>query len=424
MLYDKARILAKGGRGGDGCTSFRREAHVPRGGPDGGDGGHGGAVVLVCDPSLRDLQSLAGSSRLEAGRGRHGEGANRRGADGEDLVVSVPPGTVVESEGGALHDLVSPGQRAIVAAGGAGGKGNARFKSSTRRAPRFSERGIEGEEHWVDLRLKLLADVGLVGLPNAGKSSLVSVLTRAKPKVADYPFTTLEPNLGVLDRDGRQLVVADVPGLIEGAAEGAGLGQEFLAHLERTTLLVHVLDIAPFDGSDPVASWEVIEAELRSHASGLAGLPRILALSKADLVEPQVAEAAAQEWRRRLGPDVPVLVTSSATREGIDALAGELVRRTPEVAPPVEGDAEMAEHITYRPGPAPGWAVVRGDEGFKVTGEAVDRLVARFDLENEEAMAEVERRLRRMGVMAELEAQGFRTGDDVEIGGVQFELEA
>lgn len=330
----------------------------------------------------------------------------------------------MKSQEGTVHDLVIPGQRAVVAAGGAGGKGNARFKSSTRRAPRFSEQGLEGEESGIELRLKLLADVGLVGLPNAGKSSLVSVLTRARPKVADYPFTTLEPNLGVLDRSGRQIVVADVPGLIEGAAEGAGLGQEFLAHLERTTLLVHVLDIAPTDGSDPLKSWEVIEAELRRHASGLAGLPRILALSKADLVEPAVAQAVAGQWRERLGPEVPVVVTSSATRAGIDELADELVRRTPEVAFPAVAEAEMAEHITYRPAPAPAWGVERTDGGFIVSGEAVERLVARFDLENEEAMAEVERRLRRMGVMDRLEEEGFRTGDDVEIAGVQFELEA
>ena len=423
MMQDKARIFVKGGRGGDGCTSFRREAHVPRGGPDGGDGGHGGAVVLVCDDSLRDLQSLGRRNRWEAGRGRHGEGANRRGADGEELEVAVPPGTVVESDDGSVHDLVLPGQRAVVARGGSGGRGNARFKSSTRRAPRFAERGLEGEEHWIELQLKLLADVGLVGLPNAGKSSLVSVLTRARPKVGDYPFTTLEPQLGVLDRSGRQLVVADVPGLIEGAAGGAGLGQEFLAHLERTTLLVHVLELAPPDGSDPAQAWEVIEAELAAHGSGLAGLPRILALSKADLVEPQAAREAAAAWRDRLGPQVPVVLTSSATREGIDELADELVRRTPETPPAPAGEAEMAEHITYRPGEPAGWTA-SGEEGqYVVEGPAVERLLARFDLENEDALAEVERRLRRMGVVAELEELGFEAGDSLQIAGVQFELD-
>ena len=424
MLQDKARIFVKGGGGGDGCTSFRREAHVPRGGPDGGDGGHGGAVVLTCDPSLRDLQSLGRRNRWEAGRGRHGEGANRRGADGEEMVIAVPPGTVVESDDGSVFDLVAPGQQAVVARGGSGGRGNARFKSSTRRAPRFSERGLEGEEHWLELRLKLLADVGLVGLPNAGKSSLVSVLTRARPKVGDYPFTTLEPQLGVLDRGGRQLVIADVPGLIEGAAEGAGLGLEFLAHLERTTLLVHVVEIAPVDGSDPARSWAAIENELRSHDEALARLPRVLALSKADLVDEERRRQARSEWEERLGPGVPVVVTSSATREGIDELADLLVRLTPEGGSVPSTEEPMAEHITYRPGPPAGWAVEGGEGRFTVSGPAVERLVARFDLENEDAMAEAERRLRRMGVIAELEAKGFSPGDEVEIAGVQFELEA
>ena len=414
----------KGGGGGDGCTSFRREAHVPRGGPDGGDGGHGGAVVVSCDPSLRDLQSLGRRNRWEAGRGRHGEGANRRGADGDDLHVAVPPGTVVESDDGSVFDLTSPGQEAVVARGGSGGRGNARFKSSTRRAPRFAERGLEGEEHWLDLRLKLLADVGLVGLPNAGKSSLVSVLTRARPKVGDYPFTTLEPQLGVLDRGGRQLVIADVPGLIEGASEGAGLGLEFLAHLERTTLLAHVLEIAPQDGSDPAASWEAIESELRSHDEALAALPRVLVLSKADLVEPAARVQAAAGWSERLGPDVPVVVTSSATREGIDELADLLVRLTPEAGAVAPADTGMAEHITYRPAPPAGWTVEGGEGRFTVSGPAVERLVARFDPDNEDAMAEAERRLRRMGVIAELEARGLRPGDEVVIAGVQFELEA
>ncbi|MFM9139791.1 MAG: Obg family GTPase CgtA, partial [Solirubrobacterales bacterium] len=352
------------------------------------------------------------------------EGANRRGADGHDLHVAVPPGTVVESDDGSVVDLTAPGQQAVVARGGSGGRGNARFKSSTRRAPRFAERGLEGEEHWLELRLKLLADVGLVGLPNAGKSSLVSVLTRARPKVGDYPFTTLEPQLGVLDRGGRQLVIADVPGLIEGASEGAGLGLEFLAHLERTTLLVHVVEIAPLDGSDPAGSWEAIENELRSHDEALAALPRVLALSKADLVDPAARERAAAEWSRRLGPDVPVVVTSSATREGIDGLADLLVRLTPEPGAAAPTDEGMAEHITYRPAPPAGWTVEGGDGRFTVTGPAVERLVARFDPDNEDAMAEAERRLRRMGVIAELEARGLRPGDEVEIAGVQFELEA
>src|SRR5437764_3705143 len=314
-MQDRARIFVQAGAGGNGCLSFRREAYVPKGGPDGGDGGRGADVVLVSDPSLRDLQSFRRRSHFKAKRGGHGEGSNRHGASPEALVVPVPPGTsAVDSERGLRFDLVRPGQRAVVARGGLGGRGNKHFATSTRQAPRFAERGLPGEEGWIELRLRLLADVGLVGLPNAGKSSLLARLTRAHPKVADYPFTTLEPVLGTLEGPDRQLVVADIPGLIEGAAEGAGLGHEFLAHVERTRLLVHVLDLAPLDGSDPVANHATVEAELARHGAGLEGVPRVLALSKADLVPPERAEKAAREWAERLGDDVlDVVITSAAT---------------------------------------------------------------------------------------------------------------
>src|SRR3954449_11697789 len=279
MLTDRARIWVQAGGGGDGVVSFRREAHVPRGGPDGGDGGRGGDVVLRADPSLRDLQSFKRRAHYNADRGGHGEGANRHGASPEPLVVAVPPGTtVVDEERGARWDLTAPGQRARVARGGLGGRGNRHFATPTRQAPRFAERGLPGEEGWLELRLRLLADAGLVGLPNAGKSSLLARLTRAHPKVADYPFTTIDPVLGTVEVGERQLVVADIPGLIEGASDGAGLGHEFLAHVERTRLLVHVLDLAPLDGSDPAANHAAVEAELAQHGAGLAELPRILAL--------------------------------------------------------------------------------------------------------------------------------------------------
>ena len=427
MLYDKARIFVQGGGGGDGCLSFRREAHVPRGGPDGGDGGHGGAVVLVCDDSLRDLQSFKRRAHYKAPRAGHGQGALRHGADGEELEVTVPPGTQVTLEDGTLHDLVVPGQRVVVARGGSGGRGNKRFASSTRQAPRFAERGLPGVEGWIELRLKLLADVGLVGLPNAGKSSLLSRLTRAAPKVADYPFTTLEPVLGTLENEDRQLVVADIPGLIEGASEGAGLGHDFLAHVERTRLLVHVLDLAPLDGSEPEANHATIEAELAAHDARLAALPRMLALSKADLVAPEAARAAAERWRERLGDDVPVLVTSSATGAGLAELGADLLRRVPlrEPRPQEQVLAEpLAEHRVFRPAAGRGFAVERiGAGAFRVVGEGVERLLARHDLDNDEALAHVEGRLHRMGVIRALEAQGFAPGDDVEIAGVVFELD-
>jgi GTPase len=424
MLTDRARIEVRAGAGGNGALSFRREAHVPKGGPDGGDGGRGGDVVLRCDDSLRDLQAFRRRAHFRAQRGGHGMGAQRHGADGERLIVAVPPGTQIERWDGTRYDLVRPGQEVTIARGGAGGRGNTRFKGPTRQTPRLAERGLPGEEGAVELHLKLLADVGLVGLPNAGKSSLLSRLTRAQPKVAAYPFTTLEPVLGTLDTGDRQLVIADIPGLIEGASAGAGLGHDFLAHVERTRLLVHVLDLAPLDGTDPVANHAVIEHELAEHDPRLAELPRILALSKADLVPPEDADRAAAEWRDRLG--VPVVITSAATGRGLDELSRELLRRVPvaEPVPESAGEDEVAEFEVFRPAARRAFDVERiGDGEFRVSGEAIDRLVARHDLENEEALAHVEHRLRRMGVISALEHAGFEPGDDVEIGGVVFELD-
>lgn len=440
-------IFVQAGGGGDGVVSFRREAHVPRGGPDGGDGGHGADVVLVCDPSLRDLQSFRRRSHFKARRGAHGQGAQRTGESPDPLEVPVPPGTVAESvEGDVRFDLVEPGARAVVARGGSGGRGNKHFATATRQAPRFAERGLPGEERWLELRLKLLADVGLVGLPNAGKSSLLGRLTRAAPKVAAYPFTTLEPVLGTLDRGDRQLVIADIPGLIEGASEGAGLGHEFLAHVERTRLLVHVLDLAPLDGSDPAENHATVEAELVGHGAGLAELPRILCLSKADLVPPERAEEAAAAWRERLGvppvgeaaagADDPaatppggvldVLVVSSVTGAGLEPLADALVRHVPlERAEPAEERVEaLATHRVYRPGADDAFDVQRiGPGAFRVSGRRMERLVERHDLGNEEALRYVEGRLRALGVIRALEAAGFEPGDDVEIAGTVFELD-
>jgi GTP-binding protein len=425
MLYDRARIFVAAGGGGDGCLSFRREAHVPRGGPDGGDGGHGGAVVVECDSALRDLQAFRRRQHFRAQRGGHGSGALRHGRNGSELLVHVPPGTQVLTETGEVHDLTRPLQRVLVARGGAGGRGNKHFATATRQAPRFAERGLPGEEGWLELRLKLLADVGLIGLPNAGKSSLLARLTRATPKIADYPFTTLEPVLGTLEGAGRQLIVADIPGLIEGASEGAGLGHDFLAHVERTQLLIHVLDVAPLDGSDPVANHSTIERELALHDPQLASRPRILALSKADLVAAPDVAAQAASWRALLGGDVPVLVTSSVTGEGLSELSAQLLQSVPlELPDDVPGEPELAEHLTFRPARGRGFRVERdGDRTFRVLGEGIDRLLARHDLDNEEALAHVEARLRQIGVIRALEAQGFQAGDEVEIAGVPFDLD-
>lgn len=432
MLYDKAKINTRAGAGGDGAQSFRREAHVPRGGPDGGDGGRGGDVILVCDDNLRDLQGFKRRVHYRAERGGHGGGSQRHGADGESLEVSVPPGTqVIAADGDLRADLVVPGQRVLVARGGPGGRGNKRFTHATRQAPHFAERGLEGDERWLELRLKLLADVGLVGLPNAGKSSLLARMTRAAPKIASYPFTTLEPVLGTLEGEDRQLVLADIPGLIEGASAGAGLGHDFLAHVERTRLLVHVLDIAPElsggDGAEAQSNHALIERELELHDSRLAGLPRVLALSKADLLTPEAARATAEHWRERLGAEVPVLVTSSATGLGLDELRALLLRVVPAgtaVALPEPGEQPLAEHLTFRPAEGRGFRVERtGPGAFRVIGEGIERLLARYDADNEEAMAHVEGRLRRIGVLRALEEAGFEPGDEVEIAGTVFELD-
>src|SRR4051794_24645529 len=374
MFTDRARIFVQGGAGGDGAVSFRREAHVPRGGPDGGDGGRGADVVLVADPSLRDLQSFRRRGHYKARRGGHGEGSWRHGASPDVLEVAVPPGTSAsDPERGLRFDLTRAGQRAVVARGGLGGRGNKHFATAPRPAPRFAERGLPGEEGWLELQLRLLADAGLVGLPNAGKSSLLARLTRAHPKVADYPFTTLEPVLGTLEGPDRQIVVADIPGLIEGASEGAGLGHEFLAHVERTRLLVHVLDIAPIDGSNPVQNFMTVEEELRQHDPRLAGLPRIICLSKADLVDPIQGEATREAWFERGAHRLEVVLTSAATGQGLDELKAALARNVPEQheVPPAEAEA-LAEHRVYRPGADDSYRVERGADGvFRVTGRGI-----------------------------------------------------
>ena len=428
MLYDRVKIRVHAGAGGNGCVSFRREAHVPRGGPDGGDGGRGGNVAVLADADLRDLSFYRSRREFKAGRGGHGEGAQRHGADGEDLELRVPVGTVVGIETTASrYDLTAPGERLVVARGGGGGAGNKRFATSTRQAPRFAERGLPGEEAMLDLRLKLLADVGLVGAPNAGKSSLLRRLTRARPKVGDYPFTTLEPALGTLtDDEGRQLVLADIPGLIEGAGAGAGLGHEFLAHIERTRLLAHLVEVAPVDGSDPWETFQTVRGELAEYGAGLEQRPFLLVLSKIDLLPPEMAPGLAAEWRRRLGSDAPVLAVSSATGVGVERLAREIFEHVPAVEPAaaaVDPGDGIADHAVYRPGQGDGYRVERsGDHLFRIEGPAVERLVDRHDLENRDALEYIEGRLRSMGVVRALESAGFEPGDEIEIGEVAFAL--
>ena len=341
----------------------------------------------------------------------------------------MPAGTQAETVDGSWVDLVEPGQRAVVAHAGRGGHGNKRFATSTRQAPRFAENGTKGEEGWIELRLKLLADVGLIGLPNAGKSSLLGRLTRAAPKVADYPFTTLSPVLGTIEGEDRQAIVADIPGLIEGAAEGAGLGHEFLAHVERCAMLVHLVELTPLEG-DPVSNYEAVREELSSYGAGLEALPELVLLSKRDLLPEDEVETALKEWRERLGESViGVLAASSATGEGLDELRDRILSTLPEtvVARPESGSEQAAEfeaeHRVYRPAGEGGYSVEREDDGaYRIAGRGVELLFERHDIKNEEALAYLEQRLNEIGVIAALRAAGFEPGNDVRVGEDEFEL--
>ena len=394
-FHDRARVRVAAGRGGDGSIHFRREKYVPRGGPDGGDGGDGGDVVVVADPRRRDLSGFRPNQKLRAGRGGGGGGRLSNGARGEDAVLDVPVGTQVFEGDELVADLAHSGARIVVAEGGTGGRGNKHFAGPSRQTPRFAEVGLPGEEREIELRLKLLADAALVGLPNAGKSSLLTRISNARPKVAEYPFTTLSPVLGTVEAsDGRQLVVADVPGLIEGASEGVGLGHEFLAHLERARLLVHVIDSAEDDADE---RWRTIDAELAAYGAGLDERPQIVVLNKIDL-----------------GPDPPafgieddrilrVLRVSAATGAGLAVLRNTLFELVPqEEEPPDEPADEMVDFLVYRPKPARRtFRVYRTERGFRVIGTPP-------------AEAELE---------AILRGAGARAGDEVEVGEELLEWE-
>ena len=396
MFHDRARLTAIAGRGGDGSIHFRREKYVPRGGPDGGDGGHGGDVVVVADPRRRDLSGFRSNQKLRGGRGGGGGSRLSNGSRGEDAVLGVPVGTQVFDGDELVADLAHPGARVVVAEGGLGGRGNKHFAGPIRQTPRFAEVGLPGEEKEIELRLKLLADAALVGLPNAGKSSLLTRISNARPKVAEYPFTTLSPVLGTVEApDGRQLVVADVPGLIEGASEGVGLGHEFLAHLERARLLVHVIDSSEDDADE---RWRTIDAELAAYGAGLDERPQVVALNKIDLSPDPPLFGIEDERILR------VLRVSAATGAGLDELRNtlfELVPQEIEEAADEPADA-LVDFLVYRPRPARrAFRVYRTERGFRVTGTPP----AERELE------------------AILRAAGARAGDEVELGQETLEWE-
>ncbi len=401
----------RGGHGGKGSASFRREPFVPRGGPDGGDGGRGGSVTLVASNNVSDLALYRRRTRWPAESGADGAGGRKTGRTGADVELKVPVGTIALAEDGALiADLDRPGARAVVARGGAGGRGNVHFKSSRRRAPDYAEPGLKGDESTITLDLKLIADVGLVGPPNAGKSSLLRALTAARPKVADYPFTTLDPELGVAQNDAGRIVLADIPGLIEGAARGAGLGQRFLRHVERTKALVYVLDGS---ATDPWKALETVRAEVAQFSSELAERPNIVAVNKVDLEPARKLRART----RRAG----VLFVSALTGEGLPRLL-QAVSVLVSIAPPPR--APVAATVTRLPERRRDELVVEPKPfGFSVRGERVERLVERTDLDSEGALARFQSELDRIGVNAALEAAGVKPGDTVRIAGVEFEYQ-
>ena len=445
-FYDRASVVVQGGRGGDGCVAFRREKFVPKGGPDGGDGGNGGDVVLVADPDLRDLSAFRFQRYLKGDRGGHGEGSHRTGKTGEDAIVRVPVGTQVFELGddAPIADLAHAGARVVVSHGGRGGRGNRQFATATRQAPRSAEVGEDGEEGEVELRLKMVCDAALLGFPNAGKSSLLRRISNARPKVADYPFTTLAPQLGTVEFDDhRQLTVADVPGLLEGASDGVGLGHEFLAHLERARVLLHVVAVDP-EAADALDDcrrrFSAISRELHLHGAGLENRSQIVVLNKLDLVDPQqgadlvgaFAEAVAAGGdpadsvvRRDEETGRPIVLgLSCATGLGVNELRGELYRLLSELpADPGEGEQTLADYLVYRPrANLRMFRLLRDDGLVRVAGRAVVQLLDEHDLETGAGVVGFANALNELGVVTALRRAGVKPGDEVAVGDERFEF--
>ena len=423
MFLDDVRIVVRAGAGGDGASTFRREAHVPRGGPDGGDGGRGGSVYLRVDAGQTTLHDFRFKHHFTATPGGRGERSKRHGKAGEDLYLAVPPGTgVIDIASGELiADLVAVGQTAMIARGGRAGLGNVHFATATHQAPKHAQKGEPGEERELRLELRLIADIGLVGLPNAGKSTLLAALTAATPKIAAYPFTTLEPNLGVMDLgldDGRRPTIADVPGLIEGASDGAGLGHAFLRHVERTRILIHIVDGS---ARDPRWDHDVIRDELEAHDPALLAKPMLVVFNKMDLAEAREAWPAFKASLRDLG--VPVLAISADSGEGLDELRAALGTLLPDVDGLAEPPDPAGVVIHRLEAPRDGFSIEREDLAFRVRGKRVERLVTQTNFEVEESAERFQRELARNGVDAALRKAGIRPGDAVRIAAVELEWE-
>ena len=451
MFIDKVHIHVKGGDGGAGCMSFRREAHVPKGGPDGGDGGRGGNVVVQADGSVSSLLDYRFKHHFKAERGTHGQGKRMHGANGKDLVLKVPVGTVVreyndedKQAGQTIADLTHDGDAVVVAQGGMGGRGNIHFVTSTRRAPAFAELGEPAHEGWIELEMKLMADAALVSMPSAGKSSLISCMSAAKPKIADYPFTTLQPNLGVVRSDDYDYVIADVPGLIEGAHEGKGLGHDFLRHIERTAMIVHVVDITgSFEGRDPVEDYRIINRELELYMEELADRPRIVVANKCDIPGfednlARLAEAVKEDSIKAAGgneyADSPInpklFCTSAVTRKGVEELkaaVGAEVHKLREAAREAHAAEPHYDHVWERRRQARErrFNVEKlSSNVYRLSGTQVERWVVQTDWDNEEAITFLQHRFKRAGVDAALEEAGARDGDEIRILGRAFVYES
>ena len=433
---DLCHINVKGGDGGAGCMSFRREAFVPKGGPDGGDGGHGGNVVVVADPQLSSLIDYRYKHHFKAARGIHGKGAKRHGADGADLVLRVPLGTVVRELDPTtqeplyeIADLTSPHERVIVASGGRGGLGNTHFVTSVRRAPAFAEKGEPAQDHWIELEMKLMADVALVGMPSVGKSSLIARISAARPKIADYPFTTLIPNLGVVRaKDGQSFVCADIPGLIEGASEGKGLGHQFLRHIERTALLAHMVDVTGgFEGRDPIDDYHIINRELEAYAPELSRRPMVVLANKCDMPN---TEEKVEELRRMAEADGhQFFAISTVTGQNLDELvvwcASTVAELRQELAltEPTEDRSEFWESLRKR---RDNHLTIEREERhvWRVSGTAIERMVIQTDWDNDEAVAYLQHRFDRIGLDDQLIKAGAHNGDEIRILGFAFSFEA
>src|SRR5574341_394760 len=417
LFFDEAKIFVQAGSGGNGCVSFRREKYVPMGGPDGGHGGKGSDVVLVVNPRLNTLLSLRKRSHFKAERGAHGEGNKKQGRSGKDMLIQVPPGTAARDAetGNLIADLVSPSDRAVVARGGRGGRGNSAFASSTHQAPRWAEKGEPGQARWITLELKLLADVGIIGAPNAGKSTLLAAVTAARPKIADYPFTTLVPNLGVALVDDRDIVLADIPGLIEGAHAGAGLGDRFLRHIERTRVLIHLLDGAL---DDSLATFDAINRELAQFDPRLTTKPQIVALNKIDLPDAQARWPGLQKALAQRGIDA--FAISAATGQGVLELLRAAADRLAEI-PRQAATIEEALPVIRPPEDENAFEIAREGRAFRLRGKKVERVIAMTNFDQEEAILRLYRVFKAMGVTAALAQAGIRPGDSVRIGEVELE---